>query len=111
MRNYHKWRVSTHALLHALQQWVVITGMATTPTPVNLLAPTPDEAAALEAWHVRSWALYIKIMYQCDTSARAMISNLEYPRLIWEMLKQWYSTRQHGLQSVLSQAQSAEVGQ
>ena len=99
--NYHEWRVSTRALLHALRQWGVITGMATAPIPVDPVAPTPDESAALDAWQVRSWALYIEIMYRCDTSVKATIGELEDPKLIWEMLEQQYGARQHGPQSVL----------
>ena len=99
--NYHEWRVSTHALLHALCQWVVITGTATTPTPINPTNPTPDELAAQEAWHVRSWSLYIEITYWVDTSIKTVISDLEDPKLIWELLEWRYGARQHGLQVLL----------
>ena len=61
--NYHEWRMSTRTLLHATRQWVVITGTATAPIPIDPVAPTPDESAALDAWHVRSWALYIELTY------------------------------------------------
>ena len=99
--NYHEWRVSTCTLLHTLRQWDVIDGTETAPTPVDPWAPTPDEAAALQAWHVRSWALYIEIMYQCDNTVKTTIGDLEDPKLIWEMLELQYGAKQCGLQSVL----------
>ena len=101
MSNYHEWRVSTHTLLHTLRQWDVIDGTETAPTPVDPQAPTPDKVAALQAWHVRLWALYIEITYQCDNTVKTTISNLEDPKLIWEMLELQYGAKQHGLQSVL----------
>ena len=99
--NYHEWRVSTCTLLHALCQWVVITGTATTPTPIDPMNPTPDKLAAQEAWHVRSWSLYIEITYWVDTSIKTVISDLEDPKLIWELLEWRYGARQHGLQALL----------
>ena len=99
--NYHEWRVSTRALLHALRQWAVITGTATAPTPVDPANPTPDELAAQEAWHVRSWSLYIEITYRVDTSIKTVIGDLEDLKLIWELLERRYGARQHGLQALL----------
>ena len=99
--NYHEWRVSTCALLHALQQWDVIDSTEIAPTPINPQAPTPDETAMLQAWRIRLWALYIKITYWCDNTVKTTIGDLEDPRLIWEMLRLRYGAKQCRLQLVL----------
>ena len=40
-------------------------------------------------------------MFRVDGSVKVAIGDLENPKLIWELLEQWYVAKQKGLKSIL----------
>ena len=56
-------------------------------TPADPANPTPGELSAIQAFEICSAVCIHEIMFRVDSTVKAVIGDLEDPKLIWELLE------------------------
>ena len=109
IKNYANWKTNMHTVLLSLRQWGMVDGTIARPVPADRGNVTPDEAAAIEAWDLRSISAYMEVSFRVAESAKSVLGSSRSPKDAWEALERRFGARQEGIQSsLISKLQMSE---